>query len=786
MRIRSRLVAALGVAALSLGGVTAAVTAASAAEPDAILTIETQVVVEGDDWGGGIWFSSSGWTPSAQVDFMVSRIDSSGASETWTTQFAASGAGNVDGSLVPEGFSPQAPGADGYPQYEVFAWERDAGGASIRMSNTGYVTVLPPAPEPPDEPIGDPTLNVHQTTWEPAADWGAGITFDGSNWTPGAEVTVTLTKEDEGSIEPWSQAFVAGDDGGISGTLTPPASLAPQPAVDGHPAYRVSAFEGSTERSSNTVELVVQEPTPPGGQAIGLPQTTFEAGDDWGDGIRVTGVNWDPAGPVTIYLIQETGEDSRERWSQTVTPDSSGAFETVLHPAIPPQTEGLDGYPSYFVFAEQLVGGGLARSPEHRLTITEPSTQPVGDPVLSVTRTVYQAGTNWDSSPIAFTGTDWTPGAAVTVTLHKAVAEGDVAEWSEEFVAGTDGRITGGLTPSAQFAPEVPSDGYPSYWMTAFEAQTERQSNEVGLEVLPATPIGQHTFTVPNRTFEAGDTWGDGIAVSGLGWSSDAPVVVTLIKRTADAEERWADTFTPANGLFSGTIQPEIAPEAPGSDGYPEYVLVAQQTAGPDLIRSGEIPLTITAPEEPPVFTPVIVVDPVYTLPELEEGILLPFGGFKPGENVQFQLGAFFGPETRFAELLVPADGEGGGALTVTADGSTGEFALDPAQWSALLLSEVQTLDASVFDQDIQVTLTAIGGESDATTQVTFMIDVPGVPTPPDSGDGTADASDGQLPTTGADQAVTASAGGFAAGILLFGLALLAIGHRRVARAVRR
>src|SRR5690606_31532261 len=160
--------------------------------------------------------------------------------------------------------------------------------------------------------------------------------------------------------------------------------------------------------------------------------------------------------------------------------------------------------------------------------------------------------------------------------------------------------------------------------------------------------------------------------------------------------------------------------------------------------------------------------------------ILLPFGGFKPGENVQFQLGAFFGPETRFAELLVPADGEGGGALTVTADGSTGEFALDPAQWSALLLSEVQTLDASVFDQDIQVTVAAIGGGSAATTQVTFRIDVPGVPTPPDSGDGTADASDGQLPTTGADQAVTASAGGFAAGILLFGLALLAIGHRRV------
>src|SRR5690606_15649716 len=69
MRTGSRLIAVLGAAALSVGGVLGVGAAAMADEPLAELTVNKTAFEVGDtDWSGGVEFSATGFTPLTMID----------------------------------------------------------------------------------------------------------------------------------------------------------------------------------------------------------------------------------------------------------------------------------------------------------------------------------------------------------------------------------------------------------------------------------------------------------------------------------------------------------------------------------------------------------------------------------------------------------------------------------------------------------------------------------------------------------------------------------------------
>lgn len=512
----------------------------------------------------------------------------------------------------------------------------------------------------------------------------------------------------------------------------------------------------------------------------------------WSGGIPFSSPGWTPSALVDVHLEMRTADGGGDVFTEQFWTDAEGNLSGVLHPAptLPPVFAGEDGSPRFEVWAiEQQLGGGGAVNISDRVplfiaaapVIPDP---PDEDPTIWVPTIQYRPGdTGWDYG-IEFTGSGWTTGETVVVTLIEEHADGTAETWPQEYVADADYGIFGVLTPPASMAPVAPDeDGFPKYRIVAVEPSTERESNTVQLIVSGPPVIVVPTISLPVTSFEQGDeTWGGGIIVDGSGWTPGANVTVHLTRAAGPSagESESYPVVADGDGRISAFLTPGLIPELPGPGGYPLFSVIAEESVDGGLATSNIVALTITESDdqEPPVYTPSIVVAPSFTIRELEEGLTIPYSGFGPGEGVQFTL--YDGMRTILDTTTQPADESGAGSVDVTFDPATGEITLGGGGLRMLMLALADAgAQAMSPTADFTLTLEAVGAGSGAAAQASFLVVVAGDPVDPGSGTDAADGGAAELASTGAERDATVNAGGLAVCLVALGLALVVAANRR-------
>ncbi|PJJ73588.1 hypothetical protein CLV46_3181 [Diaminobutyricimonas aerilata] len=401
----------------------------------------------------------------------------------------------------------------------------------------------------------------------------------------------------------------------------------------------------------------------------------------WGDGIDYTISGFTPDSQVQL-LLSRIEQNSSIADFTFVTVDSTGSFTGKwASGAISPELPGESGYPRYTISANSTSGDPI-EAPAVPLVIQEAPAGP-REAVLEIADTTFPETANW-TEPIVFTGSGFTPGATVTVTLNVSSSPSGGDSVPFQVTANEQGEITGELVPGAGFAATPPGDsGYPQYSVGATEypeggGDPVAQSEWVNLTIEPApepepepvTPV----IVVTDTVFTAG-SWGTGIAYRGTGFSPNAEVFVVLeATRVGSPEYEFITVTADANGNVSGTFLPqEIAAELPDDSGNPQYYFYLGQEE-PTFGISNEIRLSVVedAATAPRVGGPELV-----QISDLADGVQFPFANFGPEEEVAFVVYRYEnGERVNVATGTATSNADGAGVVEFSVDGLTADTAL--------------------------------------------------------------------------------------------------------------
>ncbi|WP_157811285.1 hypothetical protein [Microbacterium lacus] len=303
---------------------------AQAALPDAVLSVTSPTTFEEGYLDAPITFTGSGFTPNAQVsvDIVVASDEAAPYVLTGTSLPA-----NSTGELSPfmpffaQGWIIPATGGEHNSRVYLVASElaAPANGNQSRVSNQVDFTVtervmLPAA-----------TIVVPNTIVVAGPNWGEGIAFTGSGWSPNSTVYLMLELQiDDISGAGDHLELVSDANGNISGVINPAAnSDNPSPVApgeDGYPKYRIYALEGSFGepiRESNSVVITVTTnvSTPPTPAVLGT------------GAVSIKGPSSELLPGVTVEIRKNTCSGPAV-WYTTTTDraDAYGAFGIGLQP----------------------------------------------------------------------------------------------------------------------------------------------------------------------------------------------------------------------------------------------------------------------------------------------------------------------------------------------------------------------------------------------------------------------------------------------------------------------
>lgn len=482
------------------------------------LTVPVSATADAD---GVISFTVPTTAQTAPTAYTVTATDTSGAVATTTVTVTA--APTVDApSAIPAG-TTMTVASTGLTSGEVTYVVTTPDGATTLFSGTapqaadGSIAI----PIPADAPLGDAIITVTDSTGAAASDTfeivettlevadtsvPVGDPFDvtGSGFVPGETVTITLTSPD-GTEVLGTVTAVANDDGTITATL-PTTGLPAGP-------YTVTATAPSGVTDSVPVALTdpsitVTDPSVPAGGTVPVDGTGFTPGE-----------------AVTVTVTNAAGTTIAET---TVTVGPDGTFSTTVD--IPATTQAGD----YTVTA---LGDDTNALATDTVTITEA-------PAVIVPPTVAAGET------LAVTGTGFTPGATVSVTL---TGPGGAVVGPVEVTASATGDLIANLPIPATATPGT-------YTVTATDPS--------GAVATGATWVGAPEIALdPPRLLP-----GDSTTVTGEGYLPGEQVTIELtgadgatvgdpVTATADVGGAFtADLPVPADtdpGLYTATATGE-------------------------------------------------------------------------------------------------------------------------------------------------------------------------------------------------------------------------------------
>ena len=326
--LRSALAAA-SVTLLTLAGVLTAVPAA-AALPDGAITVTSPTTFEEGYLDAPITFTGSGFTPNTSVSVTLMVADDQTAPHPLAGYGAwADSAGNIAGSYSAQGWLIPATGGEQNSRVYLVASE-GFGDNQVRVSNQVDLTVTERVM------LAAATIVVPKTSVVPGPDWGEGIAFTGSGWSPNTTVYLMLEKQISDISGTGDLLEVVSDgNGNISDVINPAAdsdiSSPVAPDEDGYPKYRLYGREGSfgePVRESNSVDITVAvEQEPPTYSFVDVPSSfAYYTQIQWLAGERIS-TGWLEGDGTRTY-----------RPGQPVNRDAMAAFMYRLagSPSFPP------------------------------------------------------------------------------------------------------------------------------------------------------------------------------------------------------------------------------------------------------------------------------------------------------------------------------------------------------------------------------------------------------------------------------------------------------------------
>lgn len=430
MRARSTIAAVLAVAALSLGGVLASATTATAALPDGTLTIHQPLLAPALGFEGDVVFSGTGWTPGHPVivelvtDFGIGSTVVSAHTVTADQDGAIEGSWTISSYLLGD--------------THAFTAREEATAGNGHQTRSSNVVPLLTYPSPGVSLDTDSFFLGHFT--EEDATWGGGIEFTSKGWTPGATVVTELYRwTDIDTYELESAGWVANQDGIVEGVWQP-SSLIPELVTDtGYPAFDLQAFEfdadGTLVKASNVEELtVVRSGSAP---TIEVADPVYPPGS-FTRGIQLEGSGFTPGATVTGYFWIFFEPGMAGRYHTVAQADGEGRISFLMgpNPAWPSADLPANGYPQYVVRVAEHGGDGsqiVAVSNEALLTVATEPAAPVIEPPASIPADELAAGV-----AVPFSGFD--PGETIAFTLSAVIGGQQTVLETLEAEADSEGR----------------------------------------------------------------------------------------------------------------------------------------------------------------------------------------------------------------------------------------------------------------------------------------------------------------------------------------------------------
>jgi len=319
MRIRSKLLAVVAAASLSVGGVFVSATAATAAEDLPFEVPNTTFEAYDTTWGGGIEFSSSGWTPGATVELNLSVAITENSGGGTVAEFVADSEGNIAGVYTPD-ITPYAPSGSGYPQHTLYAIERGAD-AIVNSSVRVPLTIVPGSIEPL------PTIEVPANANIPEGDtWGSGIYITGTEWQAESSITVTVQRTNsDDSVDEWSQEVITNSLGSF-GVIANPEGLPPvAPDDEGFPKYTVFAeqVQNGEVVHSNEISLLIV-PSDPGTFHPSIYAEPSYTAAELMDEVVIPFAGFKPNEDILFTLIEVTEDGDVTLYEQLIDADDQG------------------------------------------------------------------------------------------------------------------------------------------------------------------------------------------------------------------------------------------------------------------------------------------------------------------------------------------------------------------------------------------------------------------------------------------------------------------------------
>ena len=527
--------------------------------------------------------------------------------------------------------------------YKVTAVDEGTG-----LIATGTVNVV----NPQITNIGPDTIPVTGT-----------VTTDGTGFTPGQPVTVTIGDPED----PVCTATVNAD---ASGNISIPCLI--PPSEEGLYDVSVTDTASGTKLPGGQIEvtpppsITVIDPTTvdPETNPDGTPYPDGQAKVPAGGTITVVcDQNFMEGETVTVNVYAKNTDGSPNTSkviaTGTCTPDAdapSGGTATVT---VPPGT----GTGTYTIIATGDDSGATA--PPVDLTVTQAPTITVADDLIS-------AG---GEDPIDSTGTGFTPGGDVTVTVTARVyddkGDDDPSNdaWVTQTICGPEtvtADATGAVSSTCDVLDDAPAG---TYTVTATDVTGATATDTLRV----ANPAIESPITVPA---------GSNPTLYGTGWFPDEDVTITVTCELDDGTYAGEFTGTTVGEPAEGEVDPFPKVASSGSVGVPVQNLADDMTvegvAGKDGLPDGlpgpgtcegvangtvldnaQVPVTIIVTDAPTISTLPQTAGPGTTVPVTGDG-------YTPNTLAVVQLTNDNGTPDDMSDdipvgdpIFVPVDGDG-------------------------------------------------------------------------------------------------------------------------------